>query len=344
MAEGRTRLERSLTLILTVVVASTLVAFGAAGVFQPRFNPGGGWLWGLRLAGVAAVIAGSAVLLRQRTRVLSNNDKAHDPAGAALLTAATIMSVLAILALVAPRAGYDEDALSREAANERAWVDSVSTPDGVSSSSRRPAPPMPGFGLGLGRAGSDRRIIAQAGDSEGSDGTAAGRSILGRFGPVLRWVLLVALALIIGMLMSRRLATRDRPLRIQVGVPVAAAEAGLAASLSEVRYEGRDPGEQIAAAYYRLLAALAAAGAPRRAHEAPHEHLNRTLGLLGIQPAPLHRLASLYVAAEFSERPITDDDRAEAVQVLERALQSLRRASGDAQSDEAVAGHESVSA
>jgi hypothetical protein len=50
------------------------------------------------------------------------------------------------------------------------------------------------------------------------------------------------------------------------------AEAGLAASLEEIRRAGSDPRSQIAAAYRRLLAALAAAGAEKEAWEAPHEH------------------------------------------------------------------------
>jgi hypothetical protein len=110
--------------------------------------------------------------------------------------------------------------------------------------------------------------------------------------------------------------------------PIAAAdaEAGLEASLDELSDYGGSARERITVAYRRLLAALAAAGAPRLPHEAPYEHLHRALGPLEVSPGPMHRLAELYVLAHFSEHPITEQHRAEAAAVLEHALTSLRAA------------------
>jgi hypothetical protein len=58
--------------------------------------------------------------------------------------------------------------------------------------------------------------------------------------------------------------------------------------------------------------------------EAPYEHLHRVLAPLGIRPGPLHRLAGLYVMAQFSERPVTEEHRAAAALSLEVSLEGLR--------------------
>lgn len=108
-------------------------------------------------------------------------------------------------------------------------------------------------------------------------------------------------------------------------VDAADAEAGLEASLAIAQDTG-DPRQQITAAYHRLLLALAQTGGARQPQEAPHEHLNRVLGPLGVRPEPVHQLAELYVMAQFSERPITDQHQAAAVTALEQTLTDLRAA------------------
>lgn len=113
------------------------------------------------------------------------------------------------------------------------------------------------------------------------------------------------------------------------GAPLAAeeAEAGLVASLDEAQESG-DPRQRIMAAYLRLLEALAAAGAPRRLEEAPHEHLSRVLGPLGVRPEPVHELAELFVLARFGNAPVTDEHRHASVTALETSLADLRAAVG----------------
>lgn len=108
-------------------------------------------------------------------------------------------------------------------------------------------------------------------------------------------------------------------------IDVAAAEAGLEASLDAVTAD-RSPRDAISDAYARLLAALADAGAGRRSHEAPHEHLDRVLTPLGVRSEPLHRLAELFVLARFSQHPVTAAHRDDAGDALRQALADLRAA------------------
>jgi len=46
---------------------------------------------------------------------------------------------------------------------------------------------------------------------------------------------------------------------------------------------------------------------------------------MGVQPEPLHQLTSLYVIAQFSQRPLFDRHRLAAVEALEVSLASLGR-------------------
>lgn len=85
-----------------------------------------------------------------------------------------------------------------------------------------------------------------------------------------------------------------------------------------------DPRTAVIGAYARLLAALDEAGFPRRAEEAPHEHLWRSLGPLGVRRAPVHRLAELFVRARFTPHPITDEHRQAAIAALADAVSDLR--------------------
>jgi Domain of unknown function (DUF4129) len=77
-----------------------------------------------------------------------------------------------------------------------------------------------------------------------------------------------------------------------------------------------DPRKAIIAAYARLLDGLAAAGLPRRPEEAPEEHLARSLTSLPIAPGPFRELTRLFALARFSQHPITEGHRGEALAAL----------------------------
>lgn len=104
----------------------------------------------------------------------------------------------------------------------------------------------------------------------------------------------------------------------------AAAEAGLSASLAAMLRDP-DPRTAIVGAYAALLEGLAAAGAPRRPEEAPHEHLDRVLAPLGVSRDPVHLLAGLFVLARFSPHEPTTAHRGHAIGALQGALAGLQR-------------------
>lgn len=187
--------------------------------------------------------------------------------------------------------------------------------------------------------------LAEAEGSDEDDGGLFGWSPdLGSMevGPGLLVALLLTLALsVVGLytLQQRRDHSRQHPADgdevddVAEPLPVEAdeAEAGLVASLDEAQESG-DPRQRIMAAYLRLLEALAAAGAPRHLEEAPHEHLSRVLGPLGVRPEPVHKLAELFVLARFSDQPVGDRHREAAVAALETGLAELRARDAGVQS------------
>jgi hypothetical protein len=137
-------------------------------------------------------------------------------------------------------------------------------------------------------------------------------------------VLLLVASAVALLILTRHLRRRRRSFYSDFLVEREEAEAGLEASLAEVSQLTGNPREQVTAAYHRLLVALDEAGAPRFIHEAPHEYLHRVLGPLGVRAEPLHQLTSLYVIAQFSTRPVTENHRNAAVHALEVSLADLR--------------------
>ena len=86
-----------------------------------------------------------------------------------------------------------------------------------------------------------------------------------------------------------------------------------------------DPRRGVIAAYARLLDGLQDVGAGRRPAEAPFEYATRVLGELGVRPAPLQRLTTLFAEARFSTHEITESDRASALDALGHARDDLTR-------------------
>lgn len=309
--------------VLLVVAASVVVVVAATGtgLFVPSADAGSGWRWAVRVAGFAIAAAGLAGLAAQRSRLESNEARGYDPSVTALVTVATLMAVLGVLARLAPATsvvpepGPAADAMV--AAEEPPNGAGERTAVGVS---------IEGLGRGALREGRDRRVLQPGEEPRPDVGGRLDGGILERVGDFLLVALALALAVLgIRTLLGRRRDGSETPGE-EVGIAAAEAEAGLEASLYEVAYDGPDPRRQITAAYHGLLVALAEAGARREPQEAPHEHLHRTLGPLGVRAAPMHRLTELYVVAQFTDRPITDGHREAAAAALAAGLASLRDA------------------
>jgi hypothetical protein len=163
-----------------------------------------------------------------------------------------------------------------------------------------------------------------AGGAEVDETTAFDWGALSEIGDVL------LAALIVGLVIAGRWAMKRRPDREVTRAPETEVEAVpdlatlLVASLDEYAQPGIPSREHITAAYRRLLEVLSAVGAARRPHEAPYEHLARALAPLGVRAAPMERLASLYVLAQFSNGPIDEMDRTAAASALRSSLAELR--------------------
>lgn len=322
---GRARAVHPALLVFLVIAAGTLVAVGAAGagLILPPVDPNLTWI--VRLIGGLAAAAGLAALLYQRRRLLSRADRHYDPAVAAFVAAASIMGTVAVLALLGGNARFEREPVPGVAAS--AAVDSGEEGAGPPRPTSEPTGLSGGFGRSVGGDRSDGpRTVREGGSGPGEDDAGFDWRGLGPAAAVLLLILLLATVAIALWILRRRWGVPGQDLPDDVPVAAADAEAGLRASLDEVAYAGRDPRGQITAAYRRLLGALAEAGAPRQPQEAPYEHLRRALGPLAVDPAPMHRLAELFVIAQFSDHPVTDAHRAAAAEALESALARLRAA------------------
>jgi hypothetical protein len=279
-------------------VAVVAVAATGAGLLVPGADLGDPARRALRIGGIVVAVLGLAALVAP----LGGRAYAGWQLPSVLATAAGVVAAVVVLTLAHSDVTTPEGTPPPATSPERQTTSSL--PTSSTTSTTRPVAEEPGDDAGPGR------LIA----------------IL---------ALVLALATVAGALGVRawqrgwRL-TRPR-VRIEAAdpLPVAAdaAEAGLGASL-DVALEPAD-GEpemrgRIVAAYARLLDALAEAGGPRLPQEAPHEHLDRVLGPLGVRPGPLHELAALFVLARFSTHPVTGEHRAAAVAALEAAIADLR--------------------
>ena len=72
--------------------------------------------------------------------------------------------------------------------------------------------------------------------------------------------------------------------------------------------DGPDPRAAIIAAYARLLDGLGDVGCARRPHEAPEEHLRRSLVTLGVDAEHMRLVVDKFLVARFSSHPLTHAD------------------------------------
>jgi len=94
-------------------------------------------------------------------------------------------------------------------------------------------------------------------------------------------------------------------------------------SLAELHAEP-DPRRAIIAAYAHMERALAAAGLPRRPAEAPLEYLERALVDLHATAASARRLTDLFRVAKFSDHPLGEEAKEDAIDALEAVRDELR--------------------
>lgn len=315
---GGVSFEGPLPLVVLVCAVGVVVAIGAGGLrlLLPAAPLGATATWGVRALGAAAVAAGVAGLLAQQKRLRAASGS-QDPTLAALRTAGITMATITLVALLvwppAPRN-----------------IESVPFP--LRWTRRALRHPPPGDSVPPPSYGGDAAIRGTPTELPGIEAVVPpdGEPLSQRLRMIVAQIvefLLLALVLVTGILaLMRRFGFRRRGWGVEEAFPVtpADAEESLEASLEEVAGTAGDPRGQITMAYRRLLSALTAAGAPRLPQEAPHEHLYRTLGPLGVHPEPLHRLTELYVVAHFSGRPVMDRHRAEAAEALASSLADLR--------------------
>lgn len=95
-----------------------------------------------------------------------------------------------------------------------------------------------------------------------------------------------------------------------------------AASQDAVLREG-DPRNAIVAAWQRFEVQGEAAGLGRKSWETSSEYALRILDLVSADAGATNQLAGLYREARFSEHPITEDHRADALDALARIRRSM---------------------
>jgi hypothetical protein len=169
----------------------------------------------------------------------------------------------------------------------------------------RHAPQEPGTGLGRGQNGAHHH-------------PAGTRSVRFRWDELLV-VLGLLLLLVVGAFVMLR---RSRPEPTAELAPEAIA-AALDESLDDLRSDP-DLRRAIIAAYARMETALAAAGIPRRAAEAPLEYLERALLSLDTSAGAVRRLTDLFEWARFSQHEPEPSMRDDAVDALITVRDELR--------------------
>lgn len=309
--------------ILLAVGAGLIITLVTSGpdTLPPVLALSDRWALAARVLGVTIAFVGLRSLLT-RYREAPSGARAVEAPVITIRTTAIIMGLLAVVAIsTRPPSPVSEATRTGGPAVPSGWMDfgEGNSSSSISSGSRGGTSPLRGSRLEGGEAPQIVPGVTATAES-------ASPSLLSRIGrSLLPFLIMAMLAVVAYRAFMRRIAPRTPTWTFSLEVPEGrAAVAALEGSLDPMVWDVGSAGDQISAAYRRLLDALARAGAPRRPYEAPREHLRRVLGGLGVRLEPLQRLADLYVMAEFGDRPVTDHHRAEARRALETSLDDLR--------------------
>lgn len=110
--------------------------------------------------------------------------------------------------------------------------------------------------------------------------------------------------------------TLDEPVRV-------AEQVARDAEAQDALLRDGDPRNAIVGAWHRFEVQGERAGVPRRASETSSEYAIRILDLAEADTGPVNRLAELYREARFSDHPITEEHRSEALAALAAIRRSL---------------------
>jgi len=309
-----------LPLVLLMLAACGIVAISAGGLqlLRPPLDLDGSWTWTVRILGAAATSTGIWLLFFRHSTGPGPGGSGRGSKAESMRNAGLLMALVTILALIVMPPGSPSNPFRRGPPPGGA--------DEAPQAGRGGGAPQSGWPGGMGMSGGGGGAGGGVGSSVPSPGISNAQpalTLLQRISRVLPIILLILLGFISFVIIFRRRRLRMDPFSTGPPLDPNDAHLSLLASLEEVALGGEDPRRQITAAYYRLLSLMAAAGAPREAQEAPHEHLLRTLGPLGVPPEPLHQVAELYVLAQFSLRPVTESHREAAWKGLQASLDSL---------------------
>jgi Domain of unknown function (DUF4129) len=128
-----------------------------------------------------------------------------------------------------------------------------------------------------------------------------------------------------GLVLAVRSVSGRHPSTTPGRAAAPAVAAAVESSLADLR---SDPNARraVIAAYGRMEAALAAAGLPRRAAEAPREYLTRALGALELSVDAPRALTGLFERAKFGSRQVEVSMRDQAIESLlaiQRELEAM---------------------
>ncbi len=160
----------------------------------------------------------------------------------------------------------------------------------------------------------------------------------GFLGVILRVVFFVGVAIIVWLVLryawrhrpTLRWSRRRRPRPVEFDVLDEVATAITAdAEAQQLALRRGTPRNAIVECWLRLEAAVVAAGVPRRPADTSTDLMLRVLAERPIDPTAIANLAALYREARFSDHPMSEDSRREAIDALGIVHEGLGSAVGE---------------